>query len=384
MNVFVIGLTGKRLMPTKPSKARKLINTGKAEIYTYKPFTIRLLYKTGSATQNINLGIDTGSQHIGVGITSDQQVMYKAEIELRSSMEKRSLMERRASYRRGRRYRKVRFRCPKWKCKTIRKYHKEPDKKGRHWQKESHNFMSDRKEGWLPPSIQSKTAHHIEWIKRYLNSLPDNTKLVIEVARFDMARMKNPDIHGELYQKGPQYDYENVKAYVFDRDGYKCRICNTKAGTKRKDGTVVKMHAHHTLYKSKGATDNPDYMATVCDCCHSAENHAPGGILYQWMVEEKKFARGYRDATFMNILRKRLYEEFPNAIFTYGNITTADRKRLKLDKSHANDAVAVSLVSMDITLVKDISNAVYIKQVRQKSVVFMKPCHGKDAMERKI
>lgn len=85
--------------------------------------------------------------------------------------------------------------------------------------------------------------------------------------------MKNPEIHGDLYQKGPQYDYENVRAYVLDRDRYTCQICKKKGG---------KLHVHHILYRSHGATDDPQYMVTVCSDCHSAQNHLPGGILYQW------------------------------------------------------------------------------------------------------
>ena len=43
---------------------------------------------------------------------------------------------------------------------------------------------------------------------------PGRIPASIELGRFDPARMKDPEIHGELYQKGPQYDYENVRAYV--------------------------------------------------------------------------------------------------------------------------------------------------------------------------
>ena len=70
MYVFVIGLDGTRLMPCKPRKARKLIEAHKAEIYKKQPFTIRLLYKTGCATQPVTIGIDTGSQHIGIAVIS--------------------------------------------------------------------------------------------------------------------------------------------------------------------------------------------------------------------------------------------------------------------------------------------------------------------------
>ena len=199
-----------------------------------------------------------------------------------------------------------------------------------------------------------------------MNVLPQDTRLTIEVGRFDMAHMKDPTIRGELYQQGPQYEYQNVKAYVFDRDGYCCKVCKAKAGTVRKDGTTVKLKAHHIQYRSKGATDNPEQMVSVCDYCHTPKAHQEGGILYQWMAENKQFKRGYRDATTMNVLRIRLLEAFPKAQFTYGNITATDRERLLLPKGHGNDATAIALKGSDITKIKDRNIVTIFKQVRSK------------------
>lgn len=282
MSVFVVGLNGCRLMPVSERKARLILNDGKASVYRKVPFTIKLNYKTGSTTQPGYLGIDTGSQHIGVSVVREGgTVLHKEEIGLRDSMTKRKLLEAKASLRRGRRCRKTRYRHPKWRPKTKRVYCEVPDKKGRHWQKQKNTFTSGRPEGWLPPSLQSKTDHHI-------------------------------------------------------------------------------------LYRSQGASDNPQYMATVCSDCHTTENHLPGGILYQWMQEQKKFTKGLRDATFMNLLRKRLMKTFPDAVFTYGNITKVDREKLKLSKNRGNDATAIALVRTGVTSVKDEEPVLYIQQVRRK------------------
>lgn len=199
MSVFVVGQSGCRLMPVSKRKARLLLDGGKASVYRKVPFTIKLSYKTGSTTQPGYLGIDTGSQHIGgSAVREDGTVLHKEEISLRDSMTKRKLMEARASLRRGRRYRKTRYRHPKWKPKTRRVYCE-------------------------APSLQSKTDHHIRWIKKLQGLLSEGYRLSIELGRFDQARMKDPGIHGELYQKGPQYDYENVRACVLDRDRYDCK-----------------------------------------------------------------------------------------------------------------------------------------------------------------
>lgn len=356
-------------MPTSPAKARKLLKQGKAVVYCKRPFTIQLTYKTGGATQEVTLGVDTGSQNIGIGITSGDRELYKAEIYLRNSMEKRSLLETRATFRRNRRYRNTRYRHPKYRFHTKRVCTEElvtrkSTKKKTHWKKETNAIDTGRPKGWLPPSIQSKVQHHIDWIDRYLDVLPTGTRLRIEVARFDMARMKDPTIHGELYQKGPQYDYENLKAYVFARDNYKCRCCGKKAGHVREDGTTVKLLLHHIDFRSKSSTDNPARCASVCDKCHASANHRPGGILYDWMLEEKKFSRGFRDSTLMNIVRVRLMAQYPYADFTYGNITAIDRKRLMLEKNHANDAIAVAIGNGELRA--DDVRTICFRQVRKK------------------
>ena len=84
-SVLVIGMNGIGLMPTTPRKARILIRQKKAKVVRKMPFTIRLLYKTGSATQHVELGIDTGSQHIGVAVVADNKVLQKSEHVLRST-----------------------------------------------------------------------------------------------------------------------------------------------------------------------------------------------------------------------------------------------------------------------------------------------------------
>ena len=84
--VLAIGLNGRGLMPCTPRKARILLKEKKAKVVRRTPFTIRLLYKTGCATQPITLGVDTGSQHIGIAIVSDDTVLSKSEYELRSTM----------------------------------------------------------------------------------------------------------------------------------------------------------------------------------------------------------------------------------------------------------------------------------------------------------
>ena len=355
-SVFVIGLDGTPLMPASPRKARLLLKEEKAHVIRMNPFTIQLHYKAGTATQPLSAGIDTGESNIGIAVLRDDTVIYKAEVQLRKSIDTRKLNEQRASYRRGRRCRKTRYRHPKWKQHTVRRYSEKPDRKGRHWQKIKTDTQSPRPDGWLPPSIQSKVDHHISWISKVINSLP-SASLRIEAARFDIQKIKDPDIEGMGYQQGRLYQEENVKAYVLARFGYRCVIC----GHEFDSGHKLRMH--HIHMRKNGATDNPDEFAPVCHLCHTPENHKPGKPLFELM--RKLEAKEYREPAFMNILRQRLFEAFPDASFTYGNITAADRKELGLGKTHANDAIAIAAGS-SYASIRDSDETIQFRQVRRK------------------
>ena len=314
-------------MPTTPQKARKLLKQNKAKIINYKPFTIQLLYATGEAKQPINLGIDLGAKHIGVAITSKNNVLVKGEIELRQDV--KSLLETRKIYRSSRRNRKTRYRTARFL-----------------------NRVSSKKKGWLPPSIQSRIDNTFMWIDKFTNLLP-NPKVFIEVGKFDIAKMIDPKIEGVDYQKGQTYGYYDVRYYVFARDSYTCQVC------KKKDKIL---QTHHIKYVSKGGSNRADNLITVCTDCHTSKNHKEGGVLYDWMIKNKK-VKTYKEATFMNIIRQRVFQKYPNAIIAYGSVTTPKRKELGLEKTHYNDAIAISGIE---SIRHNVDEIFKIKQFRKK------------------
>jgi len=314
-------------MPTTPKKARKLLKENKAKIISYEPFIIQLLYATGETKQPVSIGIDLGAKHVGVAITTEDKVLAKGEIELRDDVS--SLLETRKIYRRSRRGRKTRYREPRFLNRT-----------------------KSKKKGWLPPSIQSRIDNTFMWIDRFCNLLP-NPNLIIEVGKFDAQKMINPDIESKGYQEGNTYGYYNTRYYVFARDSYTCQVC-------KKKGKILQ--THHIIYKSKGGTDRANNLITVCTDCHNHKNHQEGEIFYKWMADKKKMP-SYKETPFMNIIRKRVFEKYPNAYITYGSITTPKRKELGLDKTHYNDALVISGVEEGFI---DNVGIFKIKQFRKK------------------
>ena len=174
LRVFVKNQRGEALMPCSQRKARLLLKEGKAKIIGYKPFTIQLTIATGETVQEVHLGIDTGAKHIGIAATSGNKVLAKGEVELRDGIHEG--MVKRSLLRRTRRGRKTRYRQDRFlNRKRIR--------------------------GWLPPTVQSKLDSTFMWIDRFEELLP-NPILHIEVGKFDVQKIMNPNITNEGYQNG--------------------------------------------------------------------------------------------------------------------------------------------------------------------------------------
>ena len=318
-------MRGESLMPCSQRKARLLLKEGKAKIIGYKPFTIQLLSPTGESTQDVHIGVDTGAKHIGIAATSGNKVLIKGEIELRDDIHKN--MQLRMILRKSRRSRKTRYRKTRF-------------------------LNRGRKEGWLPPTAQSKLNATFMWIDRFLSLLPKPI-LHIEVGKFDIHKMINHDVVRDGYENGQCVGYYDVRYFVFARDNYTCQVC-------KKRNKILR--THHIIYKSKGGTDRADNLITVCTDCHTSENHKVGGILYNWMIKHKN-VKQYKEATFMNIVRRRTIKKYPNAIITYGSETSPYRKELGLDKTHYNDAIAISKIE---NIKENPNEWFYIKQFRKK------------------
>ena len=321
MRVFVMNMRGEPLMPTTQRKARLLLKENKAKIYQYEPFAIQLKYPTGEAKQEISIGIDTGAKNIGIAVTSGEKVIVKGEIELREDV--KGLLETRKQYRRSRRSRKKRYRKARYDNRR-------------------------RREGWLPPSVESRVKNTIGWIDKFARVVP-NVVIYIEVGKFDMQKIEKPGIQGEEYQQGTLYGYRNRIAYLLARESGVCQYCKIRKETGNK------WRLHHIWGRDK---DRPEDWALLHEECHIRlhDNH-----------EEKKLQKNkpksYKESAFMNIIRKRLYESYPEAQFTYGNITYQDRLDLELEKTHYNDAIAISGIK---SIKENASDYFIVRQTRIK------------------
>lgn len=298
--VYVISKSGEPLMPTdRHGKVRILLREKKAKVVKRKPFTIQLLYNAKEYTQPVTLGIDSGYTYIGYSCVSKDKELISGEVKLLSGISER--LKEKAMYRRIRRNR-LRHRKPRF---SNRK----------------------RDKGWLAPSIQHKYDSHIRFINRLKTILPI-TNIVVEVANFDTHKLKNPSAQGKDYQEGEQYDFFNLRDYIFHRDNHTCQVCKAKD---------LPLRVHHIGYWKKDRSDRPANLMAICVKCHSPRNHEKSGKL--WGL--KPINKGFKEATFMSMIRWRLVNEL-SSNHTYGYITKAKRIKLGLDKSHSNDAFVIA------------------------------------------
>ncbi len=325
MRVFVFNMRGEPLMPCTQRKARLLLKAGKAKIYKYNPFTIQLKYATGENKQECHVGIDTGSKHIGLAVTSENKVLFKGEVELRQDV--KSKIDTKRIYRRSRRNRKTRYR----RCR----------------------FLNRKRFGkWLPPSLQNRINHTFKWIDKLCSFIPESI-LHIEVGKFDIAKMINPEVHSVDYSQGQTYGYQGERYFIFARDNYTCQVCRERNKP---------LQTHHIIYVSNGGTNRVDNQITVCKECHTSTNHKNGGIFYKWQKEHKK-VKQYKAPPFMNVFRQQILNQYPQALITYGFETTIKRKNIGLEKTHYNDAIVISGVS---TISENLHEWLLIRQFRKK------------------
>ena len=309
--VYVLNINGQPLMPTnRHGKVKCLLKQGKAKVIRRCPFTIKLLYQSTAYTQNLTLGVDTGSGIIGTAVSKDNgNIVYMSETIVRNDITDK--MTQRAKYRRNRRNRKTRYRKTRW---LNRK----------------NSIKTDR----FSPTMQSKLHSHVKEIE-YIKSILPVTTMVLETGQFDTHLMKNPSLANPNvkhwgYQKGANYGFENTKAMVLNRDNYTCQCCKGK----HKDS---KLEVHHIVFRSQGGSDEESNLITLCHTCHK-DLHS--GKINPKLKGKVKGTLKY--ATQMNSIRKQLFRVYPDAIETFGYVTKANRLALGIDKKHYYDACTIA------------------------------------------
>lgn len=306
MFVYVLDKNGQPLMPTSRfGKVRRMLRDKKAKVVKRCPFTIRLLYEPETKiVQDIVLGVDTGSKHVGVACVGNSKVLYQSQVELRDDIKKK--MDSRRMYRRNRRFRKTRYR----KVRFLNR---------------GNSIKKDR----YCPTLVSKCFGHereIEFCKKILTI----TNVVLEVGKFDTQLMEKPWLqeHKWAYQKGVNYGYVNAREHALARDNYTCQCCGKKN---------CRLEVHHIVFQRNDGSDDLENLVTLCKDCHDTIHHDGKELKLKG-----KRRSTLRYATQMSIIQSMLLKKYPDAIKTFGYVTKANREHLGLPKYHYIDACVIA------------------------------------------
>lgn len=340
---------------TTERRARKLMETRRACMYRKFPTVLIVKDVDSRDIENLptyRIKIDPGAKHSGIAIVCNEtdEAMYYMQIEHRGNAVKAHLDTRRAT-RRNRRNRETWYRKPKWKA------HRSDD-----------NFHADsnRKEGWLPPSIKSTADNVIHWVHK-LRRFVNITECSFEAVRFDSQLMDNPDISGEDYQHGTLYGYE-LKEYLLEKFGHQCQYCGGVSGDEI-------LEWEHMIPKSRGGSDSAKNANLACVCCNKDKNNRtlpeyldllktrkPKTNAAKELNDERikrisnilKNGKGYKSnryAAWVNSSRryieKKLFNVFKEVECSSGGRTKFNRNQLGLPKDHHYDALCVGTVPED-------------------------------------
>jgi 5-methylcytosine-specific restriction endonuclease McrA len=229
-----------------PARARELLRYKKAVVHKLNPFTIRLKRSIVACNVNLRLKIDPGSKVTGLAIIreSDGFILWAANLHHKVFARPNkdgvlvTTMAKRASLRRGRRSRNTRYRI-------ARQYRKRP-------------------EGWLPPTLRARADCIVNWINKLMRLAPISA-ISIETVRFDMQKLRNPEISGVKYQQGTLFGYE-VKEYLLEKYNRQCQYCHGES----KDPIL---EVEHMTPSSRGGSDSITNLTLACHTCNQEKDN---------------------------------------------------------------------------------------------------------------
>ncbi|HEY9768816.1 MAG TPA: RRXRR domain-containing protein [Coleofasciculaceae cyanobacterium] len=167
--VPVVDKDNKPLMPTKPSKARKLVRDGKAIGKHNKlgQYYIQLTFEPSSKkTQPIGVGVDPGKKYSGIGVQSKLATLFTAHLFLPFETVKKR-MKQRSMMRRNRRGRRINRKLP-FQLRAHRQ-----------------KRFSNRRSKKVPPSIRANRQLEIRVISELCKIFPI-TSIVYEYVKADV------------------------------------------------------------------------------------------------------------------------------------------------------------------------------------------------------
>lgn len=344
-NVLVLDAEKRPLAPIHPGYARRLLTHQKAAVFRRYPFTIILKRALSEAQpEALRLKIDPGSQTTGLAVVNDAsgQVVWAAELTHRGQQVRKRLADRRA-VRRSRRQRKTRYRKSRFQNRR-------------------------RREGWLPPSLESRIANIETWVTRLCRLAPI-AALSQELVKFDTQLMQNPEIAGVEYQQGTLAGYE-VREYLLEKWGRTCVYCQ---------GKDRPLQVEHLTPRARGGSDRVSNLVLACEPCNIAKG-ARTAAEFGFPELQTQAKAPLKDAAAVNASRWALYHRLqaiglPVEVGTGGR-TKWNRTGRGLPKAHWIDAASIGLSTPPALYTASISPLLITAMGRQRRQMCLMDAYG--------
>jgi len=350
--IFILAPDGQPLMPTlRGGRVRWLLKTGKAKVIKRVPFVIQILDESvGRETQEITLGIDTGTSNIGASAVSKETgIEYMSATYETNTKGIKAKMEKRADLRhtRTRFDREKKKRRAKDNGTTLSSLQKftvsgaQSETKAKDIRSSICRLDKKVDRGKLSNTAQHALVNHQNIINGMIKILPI-TEIIYELASFDIHKLTNPDVTGIGYQQGDLMGFANAREYVLMRDKYSCVMCGKKKNEP--------LHVHHKQHRSKKGSHHHTNLATLHETCHKKVHAQPKveAKLLEKLAKKEVVPVITAPATIMNTVMTRLSpwlaKEYPEMAVSvsFGYITKENRFAAGIEKTHNNDAFVIA------------------------------------------
>jgi 5-methylcytosine-specific restriction endonuclease McrA len=311
--VLVVDAHQRPLMPCTPARARILLAQGKAAVWRRFPFVLILKRaKAEAVTMPLRMKLDPGSQTTGMAVVNDatNEVVWAAELTHRGNQVHKELTTRRG-VRRSRKLRHTRYRQARFANRR-------------------------RPQAWLPPSLLSRVDNILTWVARLSRWCPMGA-ISLEVVRFDMQLLQQPDITNLQYQRGTLFGTE-LRQYLLMKWGHHCAYCLA---------TGVPLEIDHVMPQSRGGSDR---VANLVIACHACNQQKSDQLLEDFLRDrpdvlaciQAQRKAPLKDAAAVNSTRWAIYERLKALGLALeagsGGITKWNRQNRGLPKAHWIDA----------------------------------------------
>jgi hypothetical protein len=219
----VVSKSGIPLMPCRPTKARKLLEQGKAHKKCNKLgiFYLHLTFDPKiPKNQILAIGIDPGSKFEGFSVVGTEQTVFNIMLKAVNWVKKS--VKRRKTMRRSRRYRKTRRR----KCKENRRNNKK----------------------FLPPSTKARWDAKLRIVNRLCDILPLKYAIIEDIRAITRKNHRSWNRNFSPLEVGKQYFYselEKLGLTIIIMQGYETKRLREAFGLKKltnKSKTVFETH----------------------------------------------------------------------------------------------------------------------------------------------